>query len=110
MENYSIVDTTGLRTQLFVPRASVQEVSGIPTKQVAGSNFIHFEWTNEPNRSNDTVIFVPLNRPITRANINTFRTPPEKLACHSAGNQTVVCSSPCWQQLFQVTITFAPSL
>lgn len=107
-ENLSIVDNRGLRTQLFFPRAYAQQVSGIPTKQAVGNNFIHLEWINQPRRSNQTVIFVPSNRPITPANINTFGTPPEELSCHFAGNQRVVCSSGCWQKSLRVTITYSP--
>jgi endoglycosylceramidase len=107
-ENFSIVDDQGPRTQLFVPRAYARSVSGIPTQQVVGAQSIHLEWINAPQKSNQTVIFVPPTRALTPGSINTYGAPSGQLDCHPAGPQQVVCSSDCWQRSFQVTVTFGP--
>ena len=107
-ENFSIVDTQGPRTQLFVPRAYTRVVSGLPTKQVVTITSIHLEWTNAPAKSNQTVLFVPSSQPVTPANIDTSGTPSDQLDCHPAGHHQVICSSDARNQPLQVTITFVP--
>jgi endoglycosylceramidase len=107
-EDLSIVNNRGLRKQLFVPRAYAQQVSGTPTKQVVGSNFIHLEWSNQPKRSNQPTFFVPSSRPITPPAINTFGVPPDQLDCRPVAPQKVLCTSGCWQKQLKVTITYTP--
>jgi endoglycosylceramidase len=107
-EDFSIIDSTGPRTQLFVPRAYALRVSGIPTKQVVTRNSIHLEWINAPQKSNQTVFFVPSAQPLASAAINTFDAPGGQLRCRSTGQKQVVCTSDCWQKSLQVTLTFTP--
>jgi endoglycosylceramidase len=108
-ENFSIVDNHGPRTQLFVPRPYAREVSGIPNKLVVTGNSIHLEWMNEPQKTNQTVFFVPSAQTITPANIDTSGVPSGQLDCRAAGPQQVVCSSDEWETPLQVTITFTPA-
>jgi endoglycosylceramidase len=107
-ENFSIVDTQGPRTRLFAPRPYALRVSGIPTQQAVTSSSLHFEWVNEPGKSNQTVFFIPSAQPLTPANIDTHGRAADELDCRPAGPQQVACTSDTRQKALQVTITFAP--
>jgi hypothetical protein len=64
---------------------------------------------NEPQKTNQTVFFVPSAQPIAPANIDTSGVPSGQLDCRAAGQQQVVCSSDEWEKPLQVTITFTPA-